>query len=131
MLRVLGCITQQHDLRLVVLAGVLCLFACATAMSLVARARAAHGNMRNIWLGAAGLVAGCGIWSTHFVAMLAFRAGFPVSYDPTWTVLSVAIAIVLCTGGFALSLGRAGPALGGAVTGAAIGAMYYVGMAAV
>jgi len=38
MIRVLGCITQQHDLRLVVLAGILCLFACATAMSLLARA---------------------------------------------------------------------------------------------
>jgi len=35
MFRVIDCITQDHDLRLVVLAGVLCLFACSTAMSLV------------------------------------------------------------------------------------------------
>ena len=97
----------------------------------MARARAAHDHMRNIWLIAAGVVAGCGIWGTHFVAMLAFRAGFPVSYDPTLTILSVVIAAVLCTGGFALTLGRAGPVIGGAVTGAAIGAMHYVGMAAV
>ena len=83
MLYVLGCITQQHDLRLVVLAGVLCLFACATAMSLMARARAAAAIIAPaMWLAAAGLVAGCGIWGTHFVAMLAYRAGFPVSYDP-------------------------------------------------
>ena len=77
------------------------------------------------------MVAGCGIWGTHFVAMLAFRAGFPVAYDPTLTILSVVIAVSLCGAGFALALGRIGPVIGGAVTGAAIGAMHYVGMAAV
>ena len=106
MLHVLGCITEQHDLRLVVLAGVLCLFACATAMSLLARARATLDKSR-MWIAAAGLVAGCGIWGTHFVAMLAFRAGFPVAYDPTLTVLSVLIAVLLCGVGFSLALGRA------------------------
>src|SRR5580698_9920547 len=131
MIRVLGCITQQHDLRLVVLAGILCLFACATAMSLMARARAAADHKRNLWLASAGLVAGCGIWGTHFVAMLAYRPGFPVAYDPTLTLLSVLIAVVLCGAGFAMALGRSGAFVGGAVTGSAIGAMHYVGMAAV
>jgi signal transduction histidine kinase len=131
MLRVLGCITQQHDLRLVVLAGVLCLFACATAMSLVAHARNSQGKIKQRWLAGAGLVAGCGIWGTHFVAMLAYRPGFPVAYDPTLTALSVVIAVAMCGIGFALSLGRTGPAIGGAGTGAAIGTMHYVGMAAV
>jgi NO-binding membrane sensor protein with MHYT domain len=69
MLHVLGCITDEHDLRLVVLAGLLCLFACGAAMSLVMRARAAFGRPRNLWLSAAGVVAGCGIWGTHFIAM--------------------------------------------------------------
>src|SRR6202789_1297715 len=100
MLYVLGCITQQHDLRLVVLAGILCLFACSTAMSLMARARASAGRDRRRWILAAGVVAGCGIWGTHFVAMLAYRAGFPVAYDGTLTALSVVIAVVLCALGF-------------------------------
>jgi signal transduction histidine kinase len=47
------------------------------------------------------------------------------------TIASVLIAALLCTLGFSLTLGRAGPAIGGAVTGAAIGTMHYVGMAAV
>ena len=131
MLHVLGCITQQHDLRLVVLAGVLCLFACATAMSLLARARATQDKIRSMWIIGAGVVAGCGIWATHFVAMLAYRPGVAVAYDPTLTILSVGIAALLCGVGFALALGRPGPMIGGAVTGAAIGAMHYVGMAAV
>jgi signal transduction histidine kinase len=131
MFYVFGCITQQHDLRLVVLAGVLCLFACVTAISLLARARASLDRGAHAWIAAAGFVTGIGIWGTHFVAMLAYRAGFPVSYDPALTVLSALIAVLLCSLGFALALGRSGPALGGAVAGAAIGGMHYVGMAAV
>jgi len=131
MLHVFGCITEQHDLRLVVLAGVLCLFACVTAMSLLARARAAQDKTQLMWLAGAGVVAGCGIWGTHFVAMLAYRSGVPVSYDPTLTIASILIAATMCGTGFALAIRRPGPMLGGAVTGAAIGAMHYVGMAAV
>jgi signal transduction histidine kinase len=130
MFRVLGCITDQHDLRLVVLAGVLCLFACATAMSMISRARAAQSaRLRHVWTAAAGVVAGGGIWATHFVAMLAYQPGFPIAFDPGFTILSVVIAAVLCAIGFAISLKHG--ALGGAVTGAAIGTMHYVGMAAV
>ena len=131
MIHVLGCITQQHDLRLVALAGVLCFFACASAMTLVSRARHAHGHMQGVWIIAAGVVAGSGIWGTHFVAMLAYQSGFPVAYDPALTILSIIIAAILCGVGFAMSLNRPGPFVGGAVTGAAISAMHYVGMAAV
>jgi signal transduction histidine kinase len=131
MFRVLGCVFEQHDLRLVVLAGVLCLFACVTAMSMLARARLATGGARVLWLVAAGTVAGCGIWGTHFIAMLAYVSGFPVAYDPNLTAASVVIAIALCSLGFTIALSGLGATLGGGVAGAAIGAMHYVGMAAV
>lgn len=131
MLHVLGCITEQHDLRLVVLAALLCLLACTTAMSMIARGRAAAGTMRTIWLVTGGIVAGCGIWGLHFVAELGYRAGLPVAYDLPLTALSVVIAASLCAVGFWVALSRAGAAIGGAITGAAISAMHYVGMAAV
>jgi signal transduction histidine kinase len=131
MFRVLGCVLEQHDLRLVVLAGLLCLFACIAAMSMIWRAGAAQGRMRLAWLCAAGAVAGCGIWGTHFVAMLAYQAGFAVAYDAGFTVLSALIAVTMCAVGFVIALSGLRPAIGGAVTGAAIGAMHYVGMAAV
>jgi signal transduction histidine kinase len=129
--RVLGCVFEQHDLRLVVLAGLLCLFACASALSMIWRANVADGWARNAWIAAAGVVAGCGIWGTHFVAMLAYETSFAVSYDPGLTILSALIAMTMCGVGFAFSLSRLGPLFGGAVTGAAIGTMHYVGMAAV
>lgn len=131
MFRVLGCLLTQHDLRLVALAGILCLFACITAMSMLTRAREAKEHVRPLWLAAAGIVAGCGIWGTHFVAMLAYEVGFPVSYDPALTFLSVAVAATLCGVGFTIALRPNGALLGGVVTGAAIGAMHYIGMAAV
>jgi len=131
MFRVLGCVFEQHDLRLVVLAGVLCLFACVTAMSMLARARLATRGTRVIWLIAAGTVAGCGIWGTHFIAMLAYVAGFPVAYDPALTLASVIVAISMCSLGFAIALSPLGATVGGAVAGAAIGSMHYIGMAAV
>jgi signal transduction histidine kinase len=131
MLHVLGCITQQHDLRLVVLAALLCLFACTTAMAMIARGRDSSGRLQTFWLLMGGIVAGCGIWGLHFVAMLAYRSGLPVAYNVWQTALSVVIAASLCALGFKLALSPVGGAVGGAVTGAAISAMHYVGMAAV
>ena len=131
MFRVLGCIFEQHDLRLVLLAAALCVLACATALSMISRARAADaGRPRQLWLVGAGAVAGCGIWATHFVAMLAYHTGMPIAFDAGLTALSALIAMVLCGAGFALAL-WAGGAAGGAVTGFAIIAMHYTGMAAV
>src|SRR4051812_45616706 len=109
MLKVLACITDQHDLRLVVLAGALCFLACATAMNMVARAHAAEGTRRHYWLAAAGLVSGTGIWATHFVAMLAFHSGMPMNYDVSGTILSALIAITVSAVGFGLALSRPGP----------------------
>jgi signal transduction histidine kinase len=130
MVRVLGCIFQQHDLRIVILAVGLCVLACATALSMISRARAAEaGRPRQWWLAGAGAVAGCGIWATHFVAMLAYHTELPIAFDVGLTALSAAIAMSLCGAGFALAL-AAGGAVGGAVTGAAIITMHYVGMAA-
>jgi signal transduction histidine kinase len=131
MFHVLGCITQQHDLRLVLLAALLCMLACTTAMTMIARGRAASGRLRTTWLMTAGVVAGCGIWGLHFVAELGYRTGLPVAYDVPLTALSAVIAASLCAAGFNIALSRAGAAVGGVVTGVAISAMHYVGIAAV
>ena len=130
MIRVLGCSFQQHDLRLVVVAAGLCALACATALTMISRARAGSGRTRTIWLAGAGAVAGCGIWGTHFVAMLAYHAGLPIGFSPGLTALSAAIAMVLCGVGFALAL-RVNGTVGGIVSGIAISTMHYVGMMAV
>lgn len=49
------------------------------------------------WLAAAATVFGCGVWSLHFVAMLAFMPGMPIAYDIPITIAS---AVVACAGTF-------------------------------
>ncbi len=131
MLRLYGCIAQQHDLRLVLLALIICLFGCYTALRLLVRARSpADRDVDWRWLTAASVVAGAAVWTTHFVAMLAFRPGIPVAYDIPLTTLSIALAIVITWLAFALTLRFAAPATGGIVFGLAIGIMHFTGMAA-
>ena len=134
MIRVLACITQDHDWRLVILAGVICLFASFAALSLLARAATTMGRPRLIWLGATAVVTGSGVWATHFVAMLAFRPNLPMGYDVGLTVLSVFVAMLLTGGGFAVGLAagnrRRDQLVGGAIVGFGVFAMHYTGMAA-
>ena len=132
MLSVYSCIVEDHDFRLVAVAGVICLLAAVTAFSILEQARAA-GARRAAWLGLAAFVSGTGIWSTHFVAMLAYQPDLPVGYDLKLTLLSIAAAIAITGAGwwFALRGGRWSALLGGAVVGTGIGTMHYVGMSAV
>ena len=132
MLRVYTCIVQEHDLRLVVVAGLICLLAAFTAFATFERAREAT-RRRGLWIALAAFVSGTGIWSTHFVAMLAFEPDLPIGYDLELTLLSIGAAIVIAGAGWAMALrrGRLAPVVGGAAIGLGIGTMHYVGMAAV
>jgi len=133
MLRVIDCLTNEHDLRLVVLAGVICALASFTAFEIFKRARRNAGSQRIGWLFLSGVATGAGIWATHFVAMLAFEPGLPASYEPVRTGLSLLIAIAVPTLGFIVATyGRSKPvvALGGVVIGSGIGMMHYTGMSA-
>ena len=89
MFRVLTCLGGQHDLRLVVLAGVVCVITSLVAINLLHRARQTKSYSRWIWIVTAGVAGGCGIWATHFIAMLAYEPGFPVAYDVFLTGLSL------------------------------------------
>jgi two-component system sensor histidine kinase/response regulator len=129
-LRIYGCIATEHDWGLVCLAALICVVSCYTTFSLLARARRLAGTARCAWLAAAAVATGCAVWATHFVAMLAFEPGLPVGYGIGLTALSVVVAVALSGLGFGIASILRRPALGGAVIGVAIGAMHYLGMAA-
>jgi PAS domain S-box-containing protein len=105
-----------------------------TALDLFRRVHRHIGRTRLVWLGAAALAMGVSIWSMHFIAMLGFDPGAPVSYDPTLTLVSLALAIAATWGAFfSAARERTGGALvmiAGAAMGAGICSMHYVGMAA-
>src|SRR5580658_4658830 len=104
MFRVLTCLTTQHDWRLVVVAGVVCFLASLTAITLFNRARSTVSGTRAIWIVAAGAATGCGIWATHFLAMLAYQPGVPVAYDINLTTLSLVAAVAVTTVGLAVAV---------------------------
>jgi len=129
MLRLYGCLIEQHDLRLVALAAVICVFSCALAIELIARARQARGN-RAAWSALAAATFGTGVWATHFVAELACDPGLPFGYALGLTGFSLIVAMALAAAGMFIALRYEAPLRGGAVIGAAIGAMHYLGIAA-
>jgi methyl-accepting chemotaxis protein len=131
MFRVFDCLTTQHDLRLVVVAGLICFLASFTAIDLFGRARALSGWARAFWIVLAGVAGGCGIWATHFIALLSYEPGVPVAYNITLTALSfvVAAAITSLGLGVATSMGRTwGGAVGGSIVGIGVACMHFLGM---
>jgi diguanylate cyclase (GGDEF)-like protein len=133
MYRVLTCLVVEHDWRLVVLAGAICWFASAVAISLFHRARASHGRTRAIWVCLDAAVGGCGIWATHFVAMLAYDPGAGAGYNIPITLLSLLFAVAIVAIGLCIALSstrRSVVAIGGAVIGIGVAAMHYTGMLA-
>ena len=123
---------------LVLLSVVIAVCASYAALTLASRVSAAAGRFRTAWLAGGSVAMGVGIWSMHFVGMLAFRlAGpdgmpVPMAYDVRQVVLSAALAVAASL----LALWVAGrPRVGswglgaaGALMGAAIAGMHYVGM---
>jgi PAS domain S-box-containing protein len=124
--------TAFHDPVLVALSIVIAALASYTALDLATRMRAASGRARPAWLVAAALAMGGGIWSMHFVGMLAFSMpGTEISYDPFLTLLSLVIPIVVAAAAFAV-VGRRPQALlaSGFAMGLGISGMHYTGMSA-
>src|SRR5689334_12506512 len=133
MYQVLNCLGYEHDLRLVALAGLVCLLACATAVSLFHRARASQGRARLKWMALDAVAAGCGIWATHFIAMLAYDPGHLAAYNIEISLLSLVFAIGTVAVGFRVVVHDARPAtiaVGGAIVGLGVAAMHYTGMMA-
>ena len=133
MFQVLTCLTSEHDHRLVALAVLVCLLASGVAISLFHRAQATRGRARLVWLSLDAAAGGCGIWATHFIAMLAYQPDVGAGYNLGLTILSLILAAVISGAGLSVALrygSQPAAALGGAVIGVGIAAMHYTGMLA-
>ena len=122
MMQVALCITQQHDLRLVFVALLVCLIGSAATVQLFGRILSASGPSRVGWVMLTAVSTGTMVWSTHFVAMMAFRTQAPVVLDPILTLASLVLAIAVAAPGLALAATerRWAAAAGGAIIGIAM-----------
>src|SRR6201993_4668610 len=110
------------------------MFAAYAALDLAGRVTGAGGWARAVWLLGGASAMGTGIWSMHYIGMLAFILPIPVAYH--WpTVLQSLIAAILASA-IALyvvsrqKMGSSQAVAGSVLMGAGIAGMHYIGMAA-
>ena len=128
-------ISPSYDASLVLFSVLVAVLASYTALDLAGRiSTAERGRYARMWLAGGAIAMGLGIWSMHFVGMLAFSLPIPLGYDLPITGFSLLIAVLASA--FALHLvsqdylpGRR-LMLGALVLGAAVASMHYTGMAA-
>ncbi|AXM94700.1 putative bifunctional diguanylate cyclase/phosphodiesterase [Pseudomonas plecoglossicida] len=127
-------LTGSYSFSLVLISLCVAILASYTALDLTGRIATAKGRAVYLWMAGGALAMGIGVWSMHFIGMLAFSLPIDLGYDIGLTVLSLLIAVL--SSGFALwlvsqpSLPMLHLALGALIMGAGISCMHYTGMAA-
>ncbi|WP_144964977.1 bifunctional diguanylate cyclase/phosphodiesterase [Pseudomonas sp. DE0010] len=127
-------LTASYSSSLVLISLCVAILASYTALDLAGRIATARGYAASLWMIGGALAMGTGIWSMHFVGMLALQLPIELGYDLTLTACSLLIAVL--SSGFALwlvsqpSLPALQLALGALIMGAGIASMHYTGMAA-
>ncbi len=74
-------LVSSYDYRLVALSVVIAILAAYAALDLAGRVTSARGRVRFAWSFGGAVAMGIGIWSMHYVGMLAFHVPIPVLYD--------------------------------------------------
>ncbi len=127
-------LTGSYDRGLVVLSAGLSVCASYAALDLGGRTASAHGRLRLAWLVGGAFAMGLGIWSMHYIGMLAYRLPVPIEYDWPTVLLSLCCAIGASAGALIVSsqprINRLSISLAGMVIGMGVVAMHYTGMAA-
>ncbi|MBF8674313.1 EAL domain-containing protein [Pseudomonas fulva] len=127
-------LTASYSSSLVLISLCVAILASYTALDLAGRIATARGYAASLWMIGGALAMGTGIWSMHFVGMLALQLPIELGYDLTLTACSLLIAVL--SSGFALwlvsqpSLPALQLAFGALIMGAGIASMHYTGMAA-
>ena len=126
----------HYNLFLVALSIGVATFAAYTAFDITECATQVRSWKRQIlWVALGGFTLGGGIWSMHFIGMLALHLDIPVRYDLPLTLASLAIADIAA--GFALfqvaqPIWNWSHRISGAVImGGAVAMMHYIGMTAI
>lgn len=130
-LQVISCIVYEHDYRGIALAALVCIVGSLMAMRLFTRTRRVTGTRRAVWTFLSGVICGCTIWTTHFVAMLGYQPPIQHAYDPVVTLISLVMAIGFSTIGMSIAANARSSWLieaGGATIGIGIAAMHFTGM---
>ena len=127
-------IDKSYNFGLVILSVAVATIGAYVAIEIAHRVRATGGRRRILWTCGGALAMGLGIWSMHFVGMLALHLPILIWYDAFLTFVSIVAAVVGCTIAFIIfnrgTVSRWLLALASVFMGSAIAGMHYTGMAA-
>ncbi|MFN3836958.1 MAG: response regulator [Brevundimonas sp.] len=132
--RIIYCIARDHDWRITLFAALICVVGLGVSTRFMERVRTRDPAGRRRAVAMATVVGALSIWATHFVAMQGFVAGVPVRYDLGLTLASLGAALAmigLTIGSTQLGKGRAWRVMAAVIAVAGVGAMHYLGMAAI
>jgi PAS domain S-box-containing protein len=129
-----GPLEGAYNAGLVVLSVLIAIAASYAALDLAGRVTAAQGRVRTAWLAGGSIAMGTGIWSMHYVGMLAYSLPVEVRYN--WPAVLASLAAAIFASAVALfvvsrpRVDHSAIVLGGILMGAGIASMHYIGMAA-
>jgi len=127
-------IEGSYNIWIVALSIVIAILASYSALSIAAKISQSTGRAQWIWLCAGAVVMGNGVWSMHFVGMLAFHLHGEVSYDIGLTLLSMAASVIASFIAFAITMPKETKGIhlviGGFFMAIGIVSMHYIGMEA-
>ncbi|WP_213880156.1 bifunctional diguanylate cyclase/phosphodiesterase [Pseudomonas sp. dw_358] len=127
-------LTGSYSPSLVTISLCVAMLASYTALDLVGRVATASGRAVYLWMAGGALAMGIGIWSMHFIGMLAFTLPIKLGYDLPLTLFSLLVAVL--SSAFAIwlvsqpRLPLVQLVMGALIMGSGISAMHYTGMAA-
>jgi PAS domain S-box-containing protein len=124
----------SYNYALVALSVLIAMLASYAALDLAGRVKATGGWTRAVWLLGGAVAMGTGIWSMHYIGMLAFVLPVPVAYH--WPTVLVSLLAAILASVVALGvvsgqkMGASRAVAGSVLMGAGIASMHYIGMAA-
>lgn len=127
-------ITSSYDLPLVLLSILVAIFSSFVALDISSQLAERSSKLKIRWIVSGALIMGLGIWSMHFIAMLAFHLSMEVSYSLPIVLLSILPALVSCGIAFSIinrpAISTKRLLVGAFFIGLGIISMHYIGMEA-
>lgn len=134
MIATVTALNATYNLPLVVLSVVIAIITSYTALDLVGRVTVAQGRERKLWLIGGAIAMGIGIWSMHFIGILAYNLPIPMSHDCFIVLASMVVTIIVSGAALFIvsrqQLSQLALLVGSIFMGLGIAAMNYTGMAA-
>ncbi|TSH81418.1 bifunctional diguanylate cyclase/phosphodiesterase [Pantoea sp. paga] len=121
------------DSVLICVSLIVVFIASFTALDTAGRVAVTRGWSARFWLLVGGIAMGIGVWTMHFIGMLAMMLPMMMRYDTRLTILSLLVAILASVLAFGQTVGglhltRQRLLRGTLILGAGVAIMHYLGM---